>query len=79
MLTPSPKTSPSRLDNIAQMNADADVNLFSLGFLGVVRPQLRLNLLGALHSMDHGGKVYQECVTDGFDDCAVMFSSPPVG
>jgi hypothetical protein len=56
------------------MNADAEVKLFLLGFLGIVRPQLPLNLLGALHSVDNGGKVGEECVTDGFDDYAVMFT-----
>ena len=29
MLTPSPKTSPSRLHDVAQMNADADMDLVS--------------------------------------------------
>ena len=55
-----------------EMNADADVNLFGFLFLGVVRPQLGLNLLGALHGVDDGRKVHQEGITDGFDDLAVM-------
>ncbi len=50
------------------MNADADVNLFGFLFLGVVRPQLRLNLLRALHGMHDGGKVHQEGIADGLDD-----------
>ena len=60
------------LDDVARVNADADMNLLGFVFLGVVRPQLRLNLLGALHGMDHRGKVHQEGITDGFDDVAVM-------
>ena len=57
------------------MNADADVNLFGGLFLGVVGPQLRLNLLGALHGVNDGGKVHQEGVAHGFDDRAMMFSN----
>ena len=39
-----------------------------------MRTELGLNLLGALHGMDDGGKVHQEGITDGFDDVAVMLS-----
>jgi hypothetical protein len=34
--------------------------------------KLRLNLLGTLNSVDYGGKVHQEGVTNGFDDVAMM-------
>ena len=36
--------------------------------------ELGLNLLGALHGVNDGGKIYQEGITDGFDDRAVMRS-----
>ena len=57
-----------------RVNADADVNLLGCLFLGVVSAELGLNLLGALHGMDDGGKVHQEGIADGFDDRAVMRS-----
>ena len=58
-----------------EMDADADVNLLGFLLLGVVRPELGLNLLGALHGMDDGGKVHQEGITNGFDDMAVMIAT----
>jgi len=54
------------------VNADTHVNLFGLVFFGVVRPQLGVNLLRTLHSVDDGGKVDQERIADGFDHVAVM-------
>ena len=74
MLTPSPNTSPSRWTMSPEMDADADVNLFGWLFLGVVSPELGLNLLGALHGVDDGGKVHQKGIADGLDDRAVMLS-----
>ena len=54
------------------MNADADMDLFYLLLPNVMRTKLRLNLLGTLNSVDYGGKVHQEGVTDGFDDVTMM-------
>ncbi len=34
--------------------------------------ELYLNLLRALHGVDDGGKVYQERITDGFDNRTMM-------
>src|SRR5882724_11098137 len=50
------------------MNADADMNLLVGLLLGVVSTELSLNALGALDRVDDGGKVYQESITNGFDD-----------
>ena len=72
MFTPSPKTSPSFCMMSPRVDTDADVNLFVRFFLCVVGAQLILNLLGALHSMNDRGKVYQEGITDSFDDRAVI-------
>ena len=57
-----------------RVDADADVDLFRFLFLGVVGAELRLNLLGALHGVDHGREVDQEGIAHGFDDRAMMLS-----
>src|SRR6266545_3195136 len=54
------------------MNANADVNLLVLLLLGVVSTELRLDVLGALHSVNHGGEVHQKGIADSLDDRAVM-------
>jgi hypothetical protein len=56
------------------VNADADMNLLGIVFLGVMGFELRLNTLGALHGVDDGGEVYQEGIPDGLDDNTVMLS-----
>ena len=38
----------------------------------IVRPQLSLKLLGALHGVDDRGKVYQESIAHELDDLSVM-------
>ena len=57
-----------------EMDADAHVNLFVLRSFGVVRFELGLDLLRALHGMDDRGKVHQEGIAHGFDDRAMMRS-----
>ena len=54
------------------MNADTDVNLFGLLLLGVVRSQLGVNRLRALHGMNDGGKLDEKGVTNGFNDMAMI-------
>ncbi len=54
------------------MNADTKVNLLPCFFLRVVCTKLGLNLLGALASVDHRGKVYQKGVTNSLDDRALL-------
>ena len=61
------------LHDVAQMNADADMDLFGSFFSDVVSLELALNLLRALHGVDDRGKVYQEGITNSLDDRAVMF------
>jgi hypothetical protein len=56
------------------MDANADVDLLSFFLVRVVNPELSLNLLGALDSVDDGGEVYQEGVTDGLDDLSLVLS-----
>ena len=59
------------LDNVAQMNTNADVDL--LGFLLLrVWVGMRPELLGALHGIDDGREVHQKGIADGFDNCAVI-------
>ena len=60
------------LENITQMNADTDVNLFALLVRGVVCSQLGMNRLGALHGMDDRGELDQEGITNSFDNMAMM-------
>src|SRR5262245_3657323 len=54
------------------MNADAEVNLFSWVLLSIVSTELCLNVLGALHGVNNGGKIYQEGIAHGLDDRAMM-------
>jgi hypothetical protein len=54
------------------VNADADMNLLGSSFPSVMSFELALNLLRALHSMDHGREVYEEGIPHGFDDCVVV-------
>jgi hypothetical protein len=61
------------LYDVAEMDADADMNLVGFFLCGVVCPQLRLNLLRTLHGMNHGRKIDQEGIPDSFDDPAVVF------
>jgi hypothetical protein len=42
------------LHHIAQMDADADVDLLGFLFLCIVRSELGVDVLGALHGVDHG-------------------------
>ena len=62
------------LDDVAEMNTNTDMNLFSFFLVGIVCPQLRVNRLCALHGMDHRGEVHQEGIAHGLDDMAVMLS-----
>jgi len=62
------------LNDVTQMNADADVNLFALIFLGVVSAKLRLDTLGTLHSVNDRGEVHQEAITHSLDDCPMIVS-----
>src|SRR6059036_2247510 len=61
--------------DVARMNAYADVNLLSWFFVCIISPELGLNLLRALHSVDDGRKIDQKRVTDSFDDLAVMLNN----
>jgi hypothetical protein len=62
------------LDNVAKMDANADLDLFGSIFRGVVGLELPLDVLGALHGMHDGGEVDEKGVTNRFDDLAVMCS-----
>lgn len=60
--------------DVAEMDADADVDLFGRCSFRVVRSELRLNHLRALHGVHDGRKINQEGIPDGLDDCTVMLS-----
>ena len=47
------------LDNVAQINADADVNLLDRLFVSVVGAELGVHLLGTLHGVYYGRKIDQ--------------------
>jgi len=57
------------------MDPDADVNLLSRLFVCIVGAELGVNLLGALHSVDHGGRVHQKGIANRLDDRAVMLGN----
>jgi hypothetical protein len=44
----------------------------------IVSPQLGLNVLGALHGVNDGGEVHQECVAHSLDNHTVMCNDRPV-
>ena len=61
-------------DDVAEMKANADVNLFGRFLRGVMSEELSLDGLGALYGMDDRGEIDQEGVAEGFDDMAMMSS-----
>ena len=65
---------PLFLHDVPEMDADADMNLFDRFVLGIVGTQLRLNILGTLHGVHDGRKVYEKGIPDRLDDRAVMLS-----
>jgi len=71
-VNPVPKYISILLHDVAQMNANTDVNLGMRFCLSVMSPQSRLNLLSALHGVNHRREVYQEGIPDRLDDRAVM-------
>src|SRR5438445_6739988 len=56
------------------MNANTDVDLLGTVLFCVVSTELGLNMLCALHGVDHGGKLYQEAIPRRLNDLATMFS-----
>src|SRR5215475_9991439 len=56
------------------MNANAHVDLLSCLLLGIVRTELCLNLLGALHGVDDRGEIDQKAITRRFDDVPLIGS-----
>jgi hypothetical protein len=60
------------LYDIAQMDADPDMNLLRGFVLGVIGTELGLNTLGALHGVDHGRELDQEAIPCGLDGVAMM-------
>jgi hypothetical protein len=63
----------SALDDVAQMDATADMKLLGGVVLGVIGMELALNALGTLHSMHDRGKVHEEGITHHFDDVPLIF------
>jgi hypothetical protein len=62
------------LDNVAQMDANADVELLGTLFVGVIRAQLGLHDLCPLHRMHDGRKLHEEAIAGGLNDVAMMGS-----
>jgi hypothetical protein len=60
------------LHDIAQVEANANVDLVGGLLLSVISLELRLNVLRTLHGVDHGGKLQQEAVPRGLNDLALM-------
>src|SRR5215813_7474349 len=54
------------------MNANAHVDLVGCLLLGIVRTELCLNPLGALHSVNDRGEIDQKAITRRFDDVPLM-------
>ena len=53
-----PKYVAIALHDITQVDADTDVNLVVFSLLGVVSTKLMLNLLRALHGVDHQREIH---------------------
>ena len=62
------------LHDIARMDADAHMNLFSRVFLSVVGTELRQDLLGTLHGIYYRWEIHQEGIAHNLDDGAVVFT-----
>jgi hypothetical protein len=60
------------LHDIAQMDADTDVNLLGYLFAGIVSTKLLLNELGTPHGMDYRRELYQKGITNSLNHVAVI-------
>ena len=73
MLTPSPIRSPSALlDDVAQMNADAELDAALGRHAGVALDHAVLHLDRAAHRVDHAAKLDEAAVAGALDDAPVM-------
>ena len=73
MLTPSPIRSPSALlDDIAQMNPDAELDAAFGRQAGVALDHAGLHLDRAAHRVDDAAKVDENAVAGALDDAAMM-------
>lgn len=60
------------LDNVAEVNADTDMNLRIFFFVDVIGAELGLDLLGTLDSIDDGGELDKKSVANEAQDLAVL-------
>src|SRR5262245_53636822 len=56
------------------MDADTDVDLFGRLFVCIVGAKSSLNLLSALHGLDHGGKLHEEAIPGGLSEVTVVLT-----
>ena len=73
ILTPSPIRSPSALlDDVAQMNADAEFDAALGRQAGVALDHAVLHFDGAAHGVDHAAELDENAVSGALDDAPVM-------
>ena len=72
MFTPSPNTSPLA-GRYRQNGCQCGRESVRLGLCRCYARELRLNTLGALHGVHHGGEIDQKGIPDGLDDRTMMF------
>jgi hypothetical protein len=63
---------PVLSNDVAQMNANADVNLLGCVLLNVMSTEVRLNTLGTLHGINNRRKINQEPIVHSLNDVAMM-------
>ena len=73
ILTPSPIRSPSALlDDVAEMNADAELDAALGRHAGVALDHAVLHLDRAAHRVDHAAELDEAAVAGALDDAPVM-------
>ena len=73
MLTPSPMRSPSAfLDDVAQMNADADLDTLLRRKTGVAFGEPALHVDGGSHGLDHAAELDHRPVAGALDEPPVV-------
>ena len=73
MFTPSPKMSSPVDDDVAEIDADAELDALVGRHAGVALRHAALDLDRATHRVDDAGELHQQAVAGGLDDAAAMF------
>ncbi len=71
--TPSPKNVLLVVDDVAEVDADAELDALVLWHAGVALSHAALDFDGAAHRVHHACELHQHTVAGGLDDLAPMF------